>query len=861
MTLERLAAALSDRYRLERELGQGGMATVYLAQDLKHDRQVAIKVLKPELAAVLGAERFVVEIKTTAALQHPHILPLFDSGTADGFLFYVMPFIDGETLRSRLDRETQLGVEESVRIASDVASALHYAHQHGVIHRDIKPENILLHDGRPMVADFGIALAVSAAAGGRMTETGLSLGTPHYMSPEQATAEKEISARSDIYSLGSVTYEMLTGEPPHMGNSAQQIIMKIITEEAAPVTRLRKAVPANVAAAVAKALEKLPADRFETARAFAEALGNRHFTRPADGRVGALSAARRGVPVPLAAGGMGVLALLAWGGWQRGPETPEAQPVRFAIPVPAGGVVASLDVSADGSRVLFSDVTAHASYLRMLADDSLRQITAPGVRLRFAPDGQSTVGPTQGLELVVTALQGGASRTLGKLNPLDEAIWGNDGYIYFELGGGLARMPAEGGQVDTLIVGDSSGVYHRPHDVLPGGRGVVVSRGEGRTRPGRAVLVDPERRTVTDLFPVSGIGAKVRFSATGHLIYADGNRLVARSFDPDRRVVGDDVMTLIESPEGHSLSFGFGGTTLAYTSDANRAVGIGTAMIVDRRGTRRELPNLPPGDYGTPWVSPDGRRLAMTRVAPEAAASNVWVYEMPAGPLSPLTRTGDVRNVGWSADGGFVGYSRGFDLLWRRFDGATEEELLLHRDRMLASFTFTPDGRQVVFQESPGSWDIGIATLGAPGSDSLLLRGDYWEGNPAVSPDSRWLAYYSTEGGQPQIYVRPLSGAGRRTQVSLNGGLNPRWSRDGLRLFFVQGGILVEASLAIGTEVSVTGVRPLFVVLNRQYDVFPGDSLFAVSMPVDGSAGRASDILVIANYDVLLRRLAAPGRR
>src|SRR6476619_3348771 len=206
------------------------MATVYLAHDLKHDRKVAIKVLKPELAAVLGAERFVVEIKTTAALQHPHILPLFDSGESGGFLYYVMPFIDGETLRAKLDRETQLGIDESVKIASEVADALDYAHRRGVIHRDIKPENILLHDGRPMVADFGIALALSAAAGGRMTETGMSLGTPHYMSPEQATADKDLSGRSDIYSLGSVLYEMLAGEPPHLGGTAQQIIMKIISE-------------------------------------------------------------------------------------------------------------------------------------------------------------------------------------------------------------------------------------------------------------------------------------------------------------------------------------------------------------------------------------------------------------------------------------------------------------------------------------------------------------------------------------------------------------------------------------------------------------------------------------------------------
>ncbi len=175
----RLTSALADRYTIERELGAGGMATVYLAHDLKHDRQVAIKVLKPELAAVLGAERFIQEIKTTAALSHPHILPLFDSGSADGQLYYVMPYIEGETIREKLNRETQFGIDEAVKITTEVADALDYAHRHGVIHRDIKPENILLHDGRPMVMDFGIALAVSAAAGGRMTETGLSLGTPH----------------------------------------------------------------------------------------------------------------------------------------------------------------------------------------------------------------------------------------------------------------------------------------------------------------------------------------------------------------------------------------------------------------------------------------------------------------------------------------------------------------------------------------------------------------------------------------------------------------------------------------------------------------------------------------------------------
>ena len=290
-TITRLNAALEGRYRVERQLGEGGMATVYLADDLKHERQVALKVLKPELAAVVGADRFLAEIKTTANLQHPHILPLFDSGEADGFLFYVMPFIEGETLRDKLNRESQFGVDEALRIASEVADALDYAHRHGVIHRDIKPENILIQNGRPMVADFGIALAVSAAAGGRMTETGLSLGTPHYMSPEQATAEKEITGRSDVYSLASVCYEMLAGQPPHLGGSAQQIIMKIIAEPVEPVTRYRKNVPPHVAGALAQALEKLPADRFATAKEFADALGNRTFVGSTTAHAAAAAAA------------------------------------------------------------------------------------------------------------------------------------------------------------------------------------------------------------------------------------------------------------------------------------------------------------------------------------------------------------------------------------------------------------------------------------------------------------------------------------------------------------------------------------------------------------------------------------------
>src|SRR5436853_6291730 len=282
---ERLEAALAEHYAIDRQLGAGGMATVYRARDLKHDRHVAVKVLRPELAAVLGIDRFLSEIRVTAHLQHPHILPLFDSGQAGGLIYYVMPYVEGESLRQRLEREQQLPIDEAVSLTANVAEALDYAHRHGVVHRDIKPENVLFQRGQAVVADFGIALAVSAAAGSRLTETGLSLGTPQYMSPEQATGDRLIDARSDIYSLATVLYEMLAGEPPITGPTVQSVIAKAVTARPRPLRQLREAVPPHAEAAVLKALAKLPADRFQTAAQFVDALA-----RPGWGGVPATTA-------------------------------------------------------------------------------------------------------------------------------------------------------------------------------------------------------------------------------------------------------------------------------------------------------------------------------------------------------------------------------------------------------------------------------------------------------------------------------------------------------------------------------------------------------------------------------------------
>src|SRR5688500_15883704 len=358
--IAQLSAHLAGRYTIDREIGEGGMATVYLARDLRHDRRVALKVLKPELAAVLGVERFLSEIRVTANLQHPNLLPLFDSGEANGLLFYVMPFVEGESLRARLDREKQLPVEEATRIAVAVASALQYAHTQGVIHRDLKPENILLQSGQPVVADFGIALAVSNAGGARITQTGLSLGTPQYMSPEQATGDR-VDARSDIYSLAAVTYEMLAGEAPHTGKTAQAIIARVLTEQPRSLRSARPQLPEHVEVAVTKALSKLPADRWASASQFADALQGKlaldHRT------MATLRTSRRSRfqdPVFLAVLLTAVLGM-AFGAWSlsRRRTSEEASTIRFQLTFPEGEALttaASIALSPDGRAIVYTGV-------------------------------------------------------------------------------------------------------------------------------------------------------------------------------------------------------------------------------------------------------------------------------------------------------------------------------------------------------------------------------------------------------------------------------------------------------------------------------------------------------------------------
>jgi serine/threonine-protein kinase len=887
--VRRLQDALADRYRIERELGAGGMATVYLAQDLKHDRQVALKVLKPELAAVLGAERFVQEIKTTAALQHPHILPLFDSGTADGFLFYVMPFIDGETLRDKLNRETQLGVDEAVRIAREVADALDYAHRHGVIHRDIKPENILLHDGRPMVADFGIALAVSAAAGGRMTETGLSLGTPHYMSPEQATAEKEISARSDIYSLASVLYEMLAGEPPHSGGSAQQIIMKIITETAAPVTQYRKSVPPNVAAAVAMALEKLPADRFESAKAFADALGNPAFA-PArvasSAGIAALVGWHRYAGAIIAA--LGVIAVasvaLAVRGRQRAVAV-AASVSRFSLALPPSQGLAApggtrLAWAPDGRSFLYVGPGSSGTQLWRRSLDALDAVPIPGTDGAtcpfFSPDGTRigfinlnpfelrlfpTAGGTPVLVLADNFSGGGAS-------------WGDDGFIYFDGLSTISRIRPDGTGREVVYALDSlkrevGGAWP---EALPGGAGVLFRIRRIGDDIGDFRIMVADLRTKQVKFLVQA--AVARYAPTGHLLYvtADGSLMAAR-FDVDRlELTGSPVLL------GRGLGIGaFGVADLAlastgsllYSTDYSSTIAQPTWVARDGAATPVDAA-WPDGLVSSVALSPDGSQVAAEFTNRQSNTSNpdIWVKRLNGGPLSRLTFEGTNRRPNWSRDGRDILFLSdrsawaltGFRVLARlalyrqRADGSATAQRVASDPRGLGEGFESPDGQWLVLRSADAACcDILAMRPGVDSAPQPLVATTFRERSPALSPDGKWLAYASDEAGRFEVFVRPfpdvLSG---KWQVSTAGGSSPRWSRQGAELFFLDGAndmqvvrVATKPSFGILTKQRLFSATGYFVSPWAQaYDVSPDGQRFLM-LRVGSSTGAVPVSLVL----------------
>jgi serine/threonine-protein kinase len=898
---DRLTASLSDRYRLDRELGAGGMATVYLAHDLKHDRDVAIKVLHPDLGAALGGERFVSEIRTTARLQHPHILPLLDSGEADGLLYYVMPLVTGETLRARLEREKQLPINDAVRIAREVASALDYAHRQGVIHRDIKPENVLLHDGSALVADFGIALAAQSAGGARMTQTGLSLGTPQYMSPEQAMGERTIDARSDIYALGAMTYEMLAGDAPFTGSSVQAIVAKVINSEPERLTMLRKTVPPYIEAAVLTALAKLPADRYASAAEFSTALStNRGATYAAtyaatSAMAGVHANSPRAQRLTIAACAVATVATAA-ALWVWLTPAPPPLVMRDSIVLGdstganrVGNVGGEVALAPDGSAIVFVQGTGSTAQLYLKSREQLTATPVAGTAgvsgaPTFSPDGQWIAFVSRDGKLLNVPRSGGPAILLADSvqATYPSVAWlGSDTVVYAHRGG-VSAVAKDGGTTRTMVPMQAAGSTLRNFAALPGGRSMLAIRCSAGCVTTALVAVELRAGT-TKLLAEDVLAAW--WLSDGIVAYArrDGE-VVAAPFDVEALAFERTPIAVLSGVRGRALHADMavstsgmavylsGNGVSSFASDVtpvwvNRS---GTATVIDSTWrvpspTRRPL-------FGGRLlaISPDGDRVAVT-VLREGNQSDVWIKQLARAPFTytKLTFAGDNVNPVWLRDGGSLLFASGANkvpgyVFRKRSDGTGPADTLLSLPRGITEVLITPDSARFVLRVvSPPSRDIVQGQVGRGPAVPLLASPAYNEIAPALSPDGKWLAYSSDESGQFEVYVRPYPDVNSgRWQVSQAGGLQPVWSRNGRELFYQNGAkMLVSAAVLPGPTFTLGAQTPLFSTsafasndIAVNYDVSPdGQRFLFLRLPPTPTAEREAALVQITNWGAEVR--------
>jgi hypothetical protein len=758
--LGHLTTALSERYAIERELGAGGMATVYLARDVRHDRHVALKVLRPELAAVLGAARFLAEIKITARLDHPHIMTLIDSGEADGFLFYVLPFIRGESLRDKLNREKQLGLEEALAIAKQVAGALDYAHRQGVVHRDIKPENILLHEGEAMLADFGIALAVKEAGGNRLTETGLSLGTPQYMSPEQATGDRSIDARSDVYSLAAVLYEMIAGEPPLSGPTVQAIIAKLLTERPTHLQVVRDTVPQGVDAAVAKALSKVPADRFPDAAAFARALEGAATTGVSAATAPAFPLGRR-LAYGMAMGAVALLGLIVLGGgWamlhrHRAP----AVVLRDRSQLTFNGNVQIPSLSADGKQLAYFTRRCNGSACTFAIDvqdvggTTTRRVldgATAAYSLEWSPDRRNlvalaTIGGHWGTFLIsalggaprylasgaATFYAGGDSLLIGPAVRPDSVFWvrvsGLDGTARDSI-----RVPGPGQALAGLTV--VPGTPWIIALVLKEGHGLwqVLDR-SGRVRDHVLNRCTCPGRASSDALWVQRAGA----TASEAIVRMGIDRATGRLATQQDTVYYGIFTDFSVTSDGSALALDDG--TYEYSA---WAVDLADALHGKFPDARRVLRT---STTAGARISPDGGRVLLTRrLATAAGQSELRLTVMPfgGGAETPVPATGTLRRARW-ADSVTVAYlaqtKSGLHMALVDVRSGAERQPLDLSDSVIGDFEPLPGGWTWI--PVGGQW---IVVQDAAGRREIPKPA--WAANLAgvsASPDGRALAFTS----------------------------------------------------------------------------------------------------------------------
>jgi serine/threonine-protein kinase len=876
-----LATALQGRYTIDREIGRGGMATVFLARDVRHNRAVALKVLNPELGAVLGVERFLAEIEVTANLQHPNLLPLFDSGEANGLLYYVMPFVQGESLRARLEREKQLPVDEAVRITTAIAGALDYAHRHKVIHRDLKPENILMQEGQPLIADFGIALAVSKAGGERITQTGLSLGTPQYMSPEQATGDRVVDGRTDIYSLGAMLYEMLVGDPPHQASTSQAIIAKVLTERPSSPRVSRPSVPPHVDAAVGKALEKLAADRFATAKELADALEAK----------GAPLVTTAYLPVPAAPAGraprmrelaawslVGVLgALAAWMGLKQEPVQ-ETRVIRANFDLPPNVRIndvlpgQTLAVSPKGDMIAFTSVGVQGfrMFIRRVDEATARPLTdntVAGRNLTFSPDGR-WLAFTEGNVLKKVAVEGGAVATIGETGTAVPYGMNWSGLDTLYVGGftGMWAVPAGGGTPKILAGKDSSDIRfgRRWPLVLPGDKAILYVSGNSTAGPHRLSVLEIGSGRTKEFTQV--LSAPLAY-LEGHVVYVSTTgALMAIGFDLDKlEPVGEAVQieegVVVDPMAGSKAALSQSGTLLYLRGRAQ-------FQPVVVAGNTNPVPLIAePGTYGSPRYSPDGSRVALTVYG--ANSTDIYIYSIGRNTFERLTTEGSNNRPEWWPDGKrvvFISERGGKSGIWSQpADGSGPAELLYEPEVEPFEASISPDAKWLIVRTAPGakySRDILAVPLSGEKVVTPLVTGPYTESLPRLSPDGKWLVYQSNETNRFEIYVRPFPANGARRAVSDNGGTEPIWGRDGRSLYYrgpvgeiVKVDVTTGVDFSIGQRKVVTTGDYLTDSSHPNWDVAPNGSFLLLKR-----AGAESQTIVVHNWAKELRQKTAARR-
>ena len=793
---ERLTNALADRYAVTRELGAGGMATVYLAHDLKHERDVAIKVLHPDLGAALGAERFLSEIKTTAKLQHPHILPLLDSGAADGLLYYVMPYVRGETLRARLERERQLPLDDALRIAREVAGALDHAHKQGIIHRDIKPESILLQDGAAVVADFGIALAVQSAGGARMTQTGLSLGTPQYMSPEQAMGDRILDARSDIYALGAVTYEMLAGEPPFTGASVQGIVAKVLSERPVSLTTLRDTVGNVVDTAVMKALAKLPADRYASARAFTEAMSD-GIANATSLNSGPSYHVRDSTALSRLVIAMGATALLvagvAGGRFLKGTTAIDAGD-RFTITqlTPPPGQTwnrsgAGFALSSDGRTLAVINAPSEDSrgQLSLRRLDEYEAHIVPGTDDALHPfwsaDGQSVgfhaKGALRRVELATSEV-----RTICETWQFNGGTWNEAGDILFGADNRLMRRRAEGGPCTELHQNlSATGAAVTPSFFNDGVHYLASSW--NRTFVGKLGSATLREVKLNPLCKSVGAGANQILSPTGQ------RDLLVRNVDLTSGVIEGQARLIAQSVWSPWCE---------------------TAMKVSREGT---MIVAGPGEHqGKAFVF---AKRGSTSLDSIAITSPTWVARM----------SNDRRRM---VLGGF------------------NVRLLDLERRTITELAPAPNSDVGVVLRSAPIW--------APGDDVIWMR--EWQNTRASK--ALTLAYTVRTSTGWDVYMRALSG-GAAVRISHYGGRLPAWRADSRELFFVTNDrrVMVAGIAGDGKPTEPKSAFENSYLTNQSgvlsFDVSADGNTFFMLLDTGGARGFS----VISNWPAAVRAVTA----